>query len=355
MPHAVALFVNEYAPQWEGVARSARVLWTHLRRRQEFDVTMQGWVGGAAWRREPGRLLYGRLLRPAGALAVLALDRRVRLRHVYGSLTGRWYLRLLRREPLIVTNAAGFVESNLASSRSGWARVTAAVVECARDAARLTAWGMPASRIHLIYPGLDADAFRAPEPPSDGPFRIGFSSAPLAAGERALASRGVDLLVAAARARPDIEVVLLWRGRSLRALRRMLGSHPPGNVTVVDRIIARAAEYYGTLHAAVLASRSVQDCKPCPNSVMESLAAGRPVAVSSAVGVADLIRERGCGVVFEPELDGLLEAVDRLRSDYARLRAASRPAAEASFGAERFAGAYAALYGRLLETGHGGA
>jgi glycosyltransferase involved in cell wall biosynthesis len=67
--------------------------------------------------------------------------------------------------------------------------------------------------------------------------------------------------------------------------------------------------------------------KICPTSTVENLACGRPVLVSTAVGMSSRRKDAD---VFEPEVDALFDAVAALRRNYAeRLR-------RARLGAERY-------------------
>ena len=94
----------------------------------------------------------------------------------------------------------------------------------------------------------------------------------------------------------------------------------------------------------------MDDCKPCPNSIMESLAAGKPVLVSHNVGISDLIAEEGCGLVFKPEFDDILDKINEIKHNYSHYQSKARQTAEKYFSLTRLVKQYTQLYNELTES-----
>ncbi len=203
-----------------------------------------------------------------------------------------------------------------------------------------------ASRIRLVYPPVDLNRFRPAVAPS-GRFTILFTSSP----DRAdwLEARGVRDLLDAAALRPGMHFRLLWRpwGDGLPVVRQWIRDRNLTNVEVgVGRHRNMASQYHAA-HVTLVPFRSRACCKPAPNSLLESLACGRPVLTTAAVGFAKLLEESGAGIAAASSPAALAEGLDRLQADWEAFAGRARALAERSFGVERFLGSYERIYAKL--------
>src|SRR6185369_3369453 len=95
------------------------------------------------------------------------------------------------------------------------------------------------------------------------------------------------------------DLTVLWRpfgpasDEALRAIR----SECPPNVHFHAGRVERIQTFYERAHFAVAPFLSVG--KPCPNSIIEALAIGRPALVSEYVDVGRLLEREQAGVRFE--------------------------------------------------------
>jgi glycosyltransferase involved in cell wall biosynthesis len=85
-----------------------------------------------------------------------------------------------------------------------------------------------------------------------------------------------------------------------------------------------------------------------PNSLVESLACGRPVLATEVVGLAGLLRENRAGVVCSASAQAIAESLDRIEAEWHVQSRNARQLAERWFGVELFLGAYERLYAELL-------
>jgi glycosyltransferase involved in cell wall biosynthesis len=92
------------------------------------------------------------------------------------------------------------------------------------------------------------------------------------------------------------------------------------------------------------------DTKVCPTSLIESLACGRPLLVSTKVGIADLVQEEACGEVFEPSVDGLCHAIDALRAGFRQHADNARASAERHFDLRWCLRQHEQLYAEVLKS-----
>ena len=90
--------------------------------------------------------------------------------------------------------------------------------------------------------------------------------------------------------------------------------------------------------------------KSCPNSIVESLACGRPALVASTCGLAPLVARRGAGAVFSRDLDAAGAALDGVRRNYAAMAVSARMLAVEHFDVDRFRLRYCELYAQLARA-----
>jgi glycosyltransferase involved in cell wall biosynthesis len=90
--------------------------------------------------------------------------------------------------------------------------------------------------------------------------------------------------------------------------------------------------------------------KVCPTSLIESLACGRPILVSTKVGIADLVRDEQCGVVIAPTVDGFCRGIADLRSRYDYYAANARRTAERHFDLAECLRQHEVLYEEVLRS-----
>jgi glycosyltransferase involved in cell wall biosynthesis len=265
------------------------------------------------------------------------------LNHVFGSLGDWFYLQGMKRRPTVVTAAAH--EQPVALDLLE--RVDRFVVEFESARERLLHEGIHPDRIRMVFPPVDLTRFLPTNPP-DGPFTVLFASSP----ERAnwFEARGIPLLLDAAALRPGMRFRLLWRpwGDSLPAIRGMLRERGLRNVEVRVGQFKDMSLQYRQAHATVAPFLRLEQCKPMPNSLVESLACGRPVLLTPEVGLAGMIRGSSGGVVVPPAGVAIAEGLDRLQADWQAHSLAAREFAERWFSLEQFLKGYQRTYSEVL-------
>jgi UDP-glucose:(heptosyl)LPS alpha-1,3-glucosyltransferase len=195
-------------------------------------------------------------------------------------------------------------------------------------------------KLHVIYNGVDLEHFH----PRERDKRRDAARAELGCSPRdtlfafvgsGFSRKGVDAAVAAVSATPFSLVVV---GRD-----RFKGPTHPRVKFMGGRDDVRP--YYAAADCFVLPSRY----DPFPNTVLEAMAMGLPVIVSSRCGAAEVIEPGMNGWVCEPDdvagLARLMQEADRLVQD-GRMGKAARATAE-RYGLEAMAGQLARLYESL--------
>ncbi len=339
VPPRVAYWTSSFQSDTEAVAGEVRLLRRRFRSSVAWGLSHRRWAV-LSWRRGFG--LHPRLHLLFRA-ATRLLEPVFHLNHLFGSVGDWFYLAGARRRPAVLTMAT----AGPPVRRSLLDRVDRFVAEYPAGRVFLERLGIDRGRVRLIFPPVDLARF-SPRPAPDGPFRVLFASSPDDADW--LEARGVPLILDAAALRPRFRFRLLWRPWGDSAARVLDGIQQRGltNVELVVSACRDMAAAYNAAHVCVAPFTDATRCKPAPNSVVESLACGRPVLVTETVGLADLVREGRAGSVCPPSGAALAEHLDVVRADWHQYAANARALAERWFGEETFLGSYQRLYEEVL-------
>jgi glycosyltransferase involved in cell wall biosynthesis len=339
VPPRIAYWLNSFEPEMEAIAGEVALLRRHFPSSVAWGLTHRRWLL-LSWRR--GFALHPKLHLLFRA-ATRILEPAFNLNHIFGSLGDWFYLVGGRRRPTILTMAAD--ESPADRCLLQKVRYFVAESPAGRDAALRR--GIERDRVRLIFPGTDLEHF-SPSPPPDGPFTVLFASSP----ERAdwLEARGLPRLLDAAALRPRMVFRLLWRpwGNSEPVMRKWIADRGLRNVELVVGLCKDMAHHYRAAHATVAPFADPSRCKPVPNSLIESMACGRPVLASEAVNLAEVIREAGAGLVCPLQGEAIAENLDRLQADWDVFSRSARALAERRFGTKQFLEGYQQVYDEVL-------
>lgn len=341
----IVYFTNGYLPDREGVSKELSILNNHFSKGSRCKTYLHNLAD--RWQVSLGRgfISYPDRFLPIGYPLVKYLERRADLIHIYGSLTGRLYLSLIKKRPLILTSASALITERFEQCAPAWTSLDVIVVESERDSRTLKEMGVDSKKVFLIYPGVPTH--KIPDPPMDIPFTILFASSPIAKDPDSLNRRGVSLLIEAAKRLADCQFIFLWRGRHTKTLDLMLSRAGTDNIKVIDKIVPNIDDMLTNVHCTILSPEGWDECKPCPNSLIETLACERPVLASDRVGISNLIERERCGITFSPDPAEVEDAIRKLRSNYEIYRENALPTARRYFSVEKFVGAYEDLYKKL--------
>jgi glycosyltransferase involved in cell wall biosynthesis len=277
------------------------------------------------------------------ALAAARLNRLPLVLTIHTSLT----------HTLTVTNPRSGLLKILggAMERLGQRHAVAIIALTPRTGELLVERGIPADRVHVIPPGVDAARFRPPLPdllhdiPRPRAVFIGRLCA-----QKAVAT----LIMAIQQLPPNVHVVLVGDGpqrASLEALTAGLGlrdrTHFRGFVPPQDvpAVLAGADVF-------VLPSRYEE----LGSVLLEAMAAGVPIVASSTGGVPDVVRDGVTGLLVPPGDPGALASAVRAVLDDPgladRLRAGARATAH-QHDSDTLADRVLHLYGRIARPSPG--
>lgn len=233
-------------------------------------------------------------------------------------------------------NPAGVLRRKLGSARFA--------LTCTEANQKMLQTLVPASTVHCVYHGLNADfaqlLTKRPVPPREPrPFRV------LSVG-RLVRKKGFDLLIEAVAQLVHegvaIEVSLIGNeGDHGPAIRRLILDRGLSDVVSLSgpRQQRELFDEYHRAHLFCLPCRVLEDGDRdgIPNVVMEAMACGTPVLTTNISGIPEMVRHGQNGLLVPPDdVDALTRALRAAASDPDRLRQLGDGARRTAF--ERFDG-----------------
>jgi glycosyltransferase involved in cell wall biosynthesis len=227
--------------------------------------------------------------------------------------------------------------------------LAAVTVSDERSLKRLQGWGVRNG--HLVRPGINTDRFTFTPQPLQSEIQLMFASAPWT--QRQFKTKGVLALLEAVRHTPELRLVCIWRGLLLDELltqTRRMGVLP--QVEVINRHVDINGVLAG-VHGTVNLVTDSAVIRSYPHSLIESLAAGKPVIVSRTIPMADYVERTGCGVVVENVTPAeIARAVRRLALDYDDYQTAARQVGRHDFSTGSLVASFKRVYEHVLKRQH---
>ena len=273
----------------------------------------------------------------------------LQLHHVYNPDAYPFPYLLTLQCPVIYYVTCGVPDKRL--NRGFFSSLAAVAVSDRRSLERLKSWGL--DNVALVHPGIDTERFSYAPLPLVSRIRLMVGSAPWT--KRQFRTKGVDALLTAAQREPRLELIFLWRGVLLDDLMsRVQRRELQDQVTVLNRLVD-VNSVLARVHASVTLAAAPGIVKSYPHSLLESLAAGKPVLISRAIPMADYVERTGCGVVVNGISPGhILSAVELLAADYARLEKSAREIRHRDFSEDRLLDSFRTMYENVLGHPLGG-
>jgi len=337
----VLFWTGMIEPQREGVSKEVFMLHHYFRDSFVIGISPNG---GFRYSREERYLGIPYTLLPTIRLWAQYAQRNFKLSHIIQGINNYHYLKAIKRKPVILTAIS--VDGML--SIEHYQKVDKVVVECNRDRDTLLSYGFRPDKIELIYPGVDLSAFDSGNQLAEGRFKVLFLSSPFSF--EYMEPRGIQLLLNVAKILEDVEFILLWRkrGDTYPKVTKWIKELSLPNVKLMHEDVKDMREMYIKTHATVLPFTTDKFTKSCPNSAIESLTARRPLLISDEVGVSDIVQSEACGVVFNPTVEGLKEAIVKLQHGYFDYQKKARSCAIKYFDKSRFIQSYEGLYRKFI-------
>ncbi len=249
------------------------------------------------------------------------------------------------RRPVVYTISSGV--GNKRPNVPFFKAMAAVAVADERSLRKLEGWGL--NNCDLVRPGIDTTRFSYSPLPLESEIRLLVGSAPWTKGQ--FRTKGVDALLAAAQQMPRLHLVFLWRAVLTEEIeRRVQQLKLAKQVTIIDKLVD-VNKILAGVHAGITLASAPGIVKSYPHSLLESLAAGKPVLVSRAIPMADYVEATGCGKVVEAVTPaGVLAAVEALAGAYGPLQQSAQQVGRRDFSQQAMIASHQKLYQRIVET-----
>jgi len=267
------------------------------------------------------------------------------LHHVYNPDPFAFPVLQYLRRPVVYSISGGV--SNKRPNIRFFNSLAAVVVRDERSVERLRTWGL--DNVFLVRAGIETTHFTFSPLPLQSEVKLMVGSAPWTRAQ--FRTKGVDALLAAAQQAPQLRLIFLWRGVLADKMRRRIRQmNLAGQVTVLDRQVD-VNEILAGVHATINLATAPGIVNSYPHSLLDSLAAGKPVLVSRAIPMADYVEQTGCGKVVENVTPtDILAAVRALASGYEDLQKAAQQVGQQDFSQQCMIVSYRRVYERVLES-----
>ena len=275
--------------------------------------------------------------------ALKKYERNVDIIHLFFPYLVDFHILRYFSKPIIYTVTSGVEYSKLPGTRPP----CTVVVSSEDEADTLKSWGMV--DVCIIRPGVDPSHIKVTPPlGADKDFTILMGSAPWINSQ--FSSKGFDLMLEVMKRLPWVRLICLWRGRLYYEwAKKIRVSGLTDRVEIINektdisRVLSRC-------HAAMVLAERADLVKSYPNSLMESLVAGKPVLVSGAVPMASYVETTGCGNVINSfSVDRTIDAINEMKSNYSRFRESALLIGKNGFSEARMVYDYRKLYQELMK------
>jgi glycosyltransferase involved in cell wall biosynthesis len=226
-------------------------------------------------------------------------------------------------------------------------RLAGVTVSDERSLTRLRQWSVRNS--FLVRPGVDTQGFCPAPLPLKSEIRLMVGSAPWLPHQ--FRSKGIEALLEAAKQEPRLRLVCLWRGVLAEAMQVRVNRHNLGSqIEIINRRVD-VNRVLASVHASITLVTDPTLIRPYPHSLVESLAAAKPVLVSHSIPMADYVELHGCGVVVETVTpEAVLAGVEQLVHHYADYQAAAARIGARDFSQAAMLDSFRAVYTAVLNV-----
>lgn len=275
--------------------------------------------------------------------AIRKLDSQVDLHQIYNPDPFYYPVLSFLKKPVIYTLGGSIAERPI--KPSFYQRVSAATVYDDRSYQHLHKGGI--QNAYRVSSGIDTQRFTHTPIALDSTFHLLMASAPWS--EAQFKTKGIDALLGAAKEMPNLHLTFLWRGVLREALeQRIAALGIDSQITVIDELVD-VNQILERVHAAVLLASSGDLVKAYPHSLLDSLAAGKPVMTSRSIPMADYVEANGLGTVVEKvDSKHAQQAVHKLIEHYGEFASNAAGNRAKKFTIERMIRSYQQVYEQVL-------
>lgn len=270
---------------------------------------------------------------------IRSLEKKLDVHHIYNPDPFPFPVLHYLRRPIIYSISSGV--DNRQPNLAFFSSLAAIAVPDERSFTRLVESGL--ENIFLVRSGVDTSRFSFSPTPLHSEIKLMIASAPWSPAQ--FRAKGVDALLEAAQLNKCLRLIFLWRGVLADEMnRRIERLNLAGQVEVINEQVD-VNRVLAEVHATITLATEAGIVKSYPHSLLDSLAAGKPVLVSRAIPMSDYVERSGCGqVVEEVSAAGILSAIEALAQNYSYLQNSARQVGQRDFSQQSMLASFQKVY-----------
>ena len=277
-------------------------------------------------------------------LKLKMMEKRVDVHHIFSNGFYPYPIFAFLKKKIVLSTVTSLREDTPIKCRLLFRKIQHFIVPTVQDQRLMKKWGY--NDVSVVEPGIDLARFTFSYPRVNEDFVLFAGSAPW--NKKQFYSKGVDLLLEAMRKLPWLRVVFLWRGVHLEEMKaRVSAAKVSSQVTVLTESVD-VNDVLAEVHVGVVIAENRFVIKSYPHSLLETLAAGKPVLVSDCLPMSDFVSFRECGETLQGlSLENFIFAVSKLRTNYQNYVSMSRELDLSRFSEENMVKSIENIYNKL--------
>lgn len=241
------------------------------------------------------------------------LDKKVGVHHIFSNGLFPYPFLLLLKKPIVFSTVIGLEEMMQPRCRWFLTKVRHFIVSSDYDLEIMRKWGY--KNVTCILPGIDEKRFQYAPCTLRKEFVLFVGSAPW--NYEQFQTKGIDMLLQLAVELPWLRLVCLWRGCLFDEMVRKIARYKVQNkITLISEKVD-VNRILESVHAGVLLAHNPLVVKAFPHSLLETIAAGKPVLVSDCLQLAKYVQKYRLGEVVSPlDFEDVKKGIRMMRHDY---------------------------------------
>ena len=251
----------------------------------------------------------------------------------------RWF-----KQPIIYSISSGV--GNRRPNIGFFNSLAAVTVADERSVQRLQSWGL--NNVHLVRPSIDSSQLTHTPLALDSEIRLMVGSAPWMKSQ--FQSKGIDALLEVAQQMPNLRLVCLWRGVLVEEMEQRVRQMKLGRQVEIINQKADINQILAGVHGSITLVTNPAIIRSYPHSLLESLAAGKPVIVSRSISMSDYVEQNQCGAVAETVTSAdILNAIETLIRNYPNLQQNAQRIGLRDFSPQVMIDSFQQVYRQVLD------
>jgi glycosyltransferase involved in cell wall biosynthesis len=162
-------------------------------------------------------------------------------------------------------------------------------------------------------------------------------------------SKGIDALLETAQKMPNLRLICLWRGVLVEEMeRRVRQMKLESRIEIINKKV-NVNQILAGVHGSITLVTDPAIIRSYPHSLLESLAAGKPVIVSRSIPMSDYVDQNQCGSVVETVTSAnIRKAIETLTEYYAKYQQNAQRIGTRDFFPQAMINSFQQVYQKIL-------